>query len=115
MFFENLCDLCGACAAICSNSCITITEENRIFNPDHCEQFGRCQDICPNGAVKLVGKSMRVEEVVASVEKDYLFYQNSGGGVTLGGGEPTMQANFALELLKELKALIPSLLFNSPV
>lgn len=105
MFFENLCDLCGACAAICANSCITITEENRIFNPDHCELCGRCQDICPNGAVKLVGKSMSVEEVVASVEKDYLFYQNSGGGVTLGGGEPTMQANFALELLKELKAL----------
>ena len=48
---------------------------------------------------------MSVKEVVASVEKDYLFYQNSGGGVTLGGVEPTMQANFARELLKEPKAL----------
>jgi len=105
MFFENLCDLCGACAAICSNSCIILTEENRIFNPDLCELCGRCQDICPNNAIKLVGKSMSVEEVVATVEKDYLFYKNSGGGVTLGGGEPTMQANFVLELLKELKSL----------
>jgi pyruvate formate lyase activating enzyme len=53
----------------------------------------------------MVGEKMSVEEVVSVAEKDYLFYLNSGGGVTLGGGEPTMQAKFALELLKELKAL----------
>lgn len=105
MYFENLCGFCLSCIAICPNNCITITDKKRIFNPDLCELCGRCQDICPNKAVKLVGKSMSVEEVVATVEKDYLFYHNSGGGVTLGGGEPTVQANFALELLKELKAL----------
>jgi pyruvate formate lyase activating enzyme len=48
---------------------------------------------------------MSAEEVVSVAEKDYLFYLNSGGGVTLGGGEPTLQASFAAQLLKELKVL----------
>lgn len=55
--------------------------------------------------MKLVGKAMPVQEVVANAEKDYLFYLNSGGGVTLGGGEPTLQPNFAAQVLNELKAL----------
>ena len=66
---------------------------------------GRCEELCPQSAVKRVGQTVSVDEVVAIAEKDFLFYLNSGGGVTLGGGEPTMQAAFAAHLLEKLKAL----------
>ena len=105
MFFGNLCSCCGACTDACPNGCITVDNGNRVYNPANCDRCGCCQDMCPNSAIKLVGEKMRVEEVVTVAEKDYLFYLNSGGGVTLGGGEPTLQAPFAAQLLQELKVL----------
>lgn len=105
MYFENLCGRCGACAAECPNKCIVIENDKRIYDPDTCTVCGDCEKACPNSAVKLVGEKMHIDEVVAIAEKDYLFYLNSGGGVTLGGGEPTMQAAFANHLLKRLKGL----------
>lgn len=62
-------------------------------------------DECPSGAITQFGKYMTVEEVLTEVEKDMIFYNTSGGGVTLSGGEATAQPEFALELLKELKKL----------
>ncbi len=105
MYFENLCSRCGACVAACSNGCIVIEDDNRVHDPNICTICGHCENACPNSAVKLVGEKMRIEEVIAIAEKDYLFYLNSGGGVTLGGGEPTMQAAFAAQLLSGLKGL----------
>lgn len=105
MVFDNLCTRCGACKTICPNTCITIQKDKRIYEPKNCDRCGQCKDICPNSAVKLVGEKMSIEDVVAIAEKDYLFYLNSGGGVTLGGGEPTVQAPFASCLLSGLKAL----------
>ncbi len=103
MVFDNLCTQCGTCVAVCPNSCITIQEDKRIYYPKNCDRCGQCRDICPNSAVKLVGEKMSIKDVVAIAEKDYLFYLNSGGGVTLGGGEPTMQPEFATNLLQALK------------
>ncbi|MBC8443691.1 MAG: glycyl-radical enzyme activating protein [Deltaproteobacteria bacterium] len=105
MFFCNLCSRCGACADACPNACITMAKGKRVYNPADCDICGGCEDICPNSAVKRVGEKMNVEEVVAAAERDYLFYLNSGGGATLGGGEPTLQPSFAARMLKELKAL----------
>ena len=62
-------------------------------------------DECPSGAIVEFGKYMTVEEVLTEVQKDMIFYNTSGGGVTLSGGEATAQPEFALELLKELKKL----------
>ncbi len=105
MYFENLCSHCGACVTACSQGCITLTEDKRAYDPTGCVVCGTCETECPNSAVKLVGQKMNVKEMVATAEKDYLFYLNSGGGVTLGGGEPTMQAAVVRQLLQELKAL----------
>lgn len=105
MVFDNLCTLCGTCAAVCPSNCITIQKDKRIYDSKNCDRCGQCESACPNSAVKLVGEKMRVGDVIAIAEKDYLFYLNSGGGVTLGGGEPTMQAAFAAQLLSGLKGL----------
>ena len=105
MYFEGLCGQCGVCAQACPNHCILIQDEKRIYNPENCMVCGDCEKACPSSAVKLVGETMRVDDVLSVAEKDYLFYLNSGGGVTLGGGEPTMQPAFAEQLLKGLKRL----------
>jgi pyruvate formate lyase activating enzyme len=105
MYFENLCARCGACADACPNNGVVIENYKRIYNPDACTVCGVCENVCPHNAVKLAGETMHLDEVVTIAEKDFLFYLNSGGGVTLGGGEPTLQAVFVIQLLKRLKGL----------
>ena len=105
MYFENLCGLCGACVSACPIDCILIKDNRREHDRESCMVCGDCEKVCPHSAVKMVGEKVFSDEVVAIAEKDYLFYLNSGGGVTLGGGEPTLQVDFAHELLKRLKIL----------
>jgi pyruvate formate lyase activating enzyme len=62
-----------------------------------------CVKVCPNGAFEITGKAMSIDEVVEEVCKDEIFYTNSGGGVTLSGGEPLSQPEFAFRLLKGCK------------
>ena len=70
-----------------------------------CISCGHCAEICPNEARRLSGTEMTVGEVVKEVLKDQKFYETSGGGVTLSGGEPTFQPEFALAILGECKKL----------
>ncbi len=63
-----------------------------------------CVAVCPTGALAATGRCMTLEDVMKEVESDKLFYQNSGGGATLSGGEPLMQPEFALDLLKACKS-----------
>lgn len=71
----------------------------------HCKKCSKDAGECPSGAIVEFGKFMTVEEVVAEVQKDMVFYNTSGGGVTLSGGESSAQPEFTLELLKNLKKL----------
>ncbi|MDP4145016.1 MAG: [formate-C-acetyltransferase]-activating enzyme [Bacillota bacterium] len=71
----------------------------------HCQKCCNDVDECPSGAIVEFGKYMTVEEVLEEVLKDSVFYNTSGGGVTLSGGEVLSQAYFAIELLKRLKSL----------
>jgi pyruvate formate lyase activating enzyme len=65
-----------------------------------CKVCGSCVSACPNQAREIIGRRLRVSEVVEVVSRDKPFYENSGGGVTISGGEPTFQAGFLLELLR---------------
>jgi pyruvate formate lyase activating enzyme len=77
---------------------------NEIITDRHrCDHCGKCIKVCLNGARKMVGEEMTVGQILEEVEKDTLFYLNSGGGITLSGGEPTMQPEFSLEILKACK------------
>ena len=86
-------------------------EPEILFYKDKCTGCGRCRGItaadrdfvCFNGAKEICGKTVSANEVTAEVLKDKPFYENSGGGVTLSGGEPLAQYDFSLELLKKAK------------
>lgn len=92
------CICCGACSAACPNQAHQITGEGHLFLRDRCEQCGACASACAPEALTWVGKIYDVEDVLKVVRRDRPFYETGGGGMTLSGGEPTMQHDFALAL-----------------
>jgi pyruvate formate lyase activating enzyme len=103
MINRNLCTVCGRCVSECEKGANSLSEECSVIDRMKCVSCGHCVEICPNEARKLSGIEMRVGEVVKEVLKDLKFYETSGGGVTLSGGEPTFQPEFALAILRECK------------
>lgn len=100
----SLCTRCGRCVASCEQGGHTVTESGHELNLSPCTRCGRCVDACVGGALEMVGKAMTVEDVLAVVRRDIPFYEQSGGGMTLSGGEPLAQFAFTRELLQTAKA-----------
>lgn len=100
MFFSNLCVGCGICERVCPNG--AVVKIGDVYNRDRsiCMDCGLCVESCPSKAREMSGKRMTVEEVMRVVDSDSLFYDNSGGGVTFGGGEPTAGGQFFLDLVQ---------------
>lgn len=96
-FNKEKCSLCGKCLQVCAFRKI----ENGILNINReaCSGCGKCVDLCLNDANDLLGKEMTPQEVISEVLKDKMFYEASGGGLTVSGGEPSYQPDFTLELL----------------
>ncbi|MBF0363743.1 MAG: glycyl-radical enzyme activating protein [Oligoflexia bacterium] len=103
-FSKDYCSLCGRCVHACSkqNAHKIVENEHQIERKD-CIGCNSCVEACPNIALKLASKEMSVDEVLALVMQDKVFYETSGGGITLGGGDPLMQADFAANLLMRCK------------
>lgn len=99
---HSLCTLCGSCVAVCPNQAHTIKENRHIFDAKKCTGCKACVTECPADALKIIGEEWTVDQVVAECLKDKIYYQNNGG-VTLSGGEATLQFDFLLELVKALK------------
>ena len=97
-FSKLKCSLCGKCLNICDVR--TIENGALYINREKCVSCGKCVEICLNDANGIIGKEMTVSEVIDEILKDKMFYETSGGGVTVTGGEPSYQADFTLELLK---------------
>lgn len=97
---NNLCTKCGyCCTELCPQDAVTQKEDGTIvIDKEKCTLCGKCVEMCPNSARELYGKEMSVAEVIKEVEKDSAYYKNSGGGMTISGGEPCMQPVFASEL-----------------
>ncbi len=102
-YYENKCICCGECVSACNAKAHYIDHTAHIFDREKCIACGKCADVCLGAALSFYGKDMRVEDIMSAVLEDKEFYENSGGGVTLSGGECLMQADFCAELLKGLK------------
>lgn len=98
MFYPRKCKNIGRCADVCGPNAIT-TIPNTKINRSRCTVCEKCVFVCPNDALRVVGKVMSAEEVVEEIMLDEPFYRNSGGGVTLSGGEPMVQVDFVLSIL----------------
>lgn len=109
MFMDDRCTTCGKCAAVCDAGVHQLRTpgsgilQHVIDRDAACSGCGKCIAECPVEALRLAGNEMAVAEVVDEVLQDSVFYWSSGGGVTIGGGEPTAQAEFAGAILAECK------------
>jgi pyruvate formate lyase activating enzyme len=74
-----------------------------VTDVEKCRLCGACVDVCLAGAREIIGRQISVAEVMAEVDKDRIFYDQSGGGVTFSGGEPLMQPEFLLAMLKQCR------------
>lgn len=101
------CTYCGKCSESCEEGCHHILQQDEKIlhkmNLVKCTGCQRCLQSCQSQALKICGQEMDVEEVIKVVLADRKFYQTSGGGITLSGGEPLWQGEFALSLLKRAK------------
>ncbi len=102
-WFAVRCLGCNTCLEACPNGCLSRGQDGLLIDRARCEGCGKCADACPAGAIELLGKTIRVNELLAELLKDRAYYETSGGGVTLSGGEPTLQPDFAEALLRGLK------------
>ena len=102
-YYKNKCISCGECVFVCPSGAHKITQEGHFFERDLCVACGTCESVCLGDALKFYGKEMTVDELLPLLLEDKEFYETSGGGVTLSGGECLIQADFCAELLRMLK------------
>ena len=103
IYYEIRCKKCGHCVEKCPVKAMMLTEDGINIDRTRCNNCGECVEICPNGALELVGREVTVSELFMEINKDSGFYRRSGGGVTVGGGEPTMQPEFVAQFLKQCR------------
>jgi pyruvate formate lyase activating enzyme len=100
---ESLCMGCGACVPVCPQGAISMKDDHAVTDREKCLACGACVEVCYTGARELAGQEMAPHEVMAVLERDIPFYEESGGGVTFSGGEPLSQDDFLHALLSACK------------
>ena len=105
MHWPGRCARCYACVAACPKGALAKDASGAVvIDRALCDFCGRCAEACLYDAMQIVGREMGVGEVLDEVEKDRIFYEQSGGGVTLSGGDPSVQAGFAEAILDGCRA-----------
>jgi pyruvate formate lyase activating enzyme len=103
MFQAKRCIRCGTCETVCTQGAISAKNGSVSTDLEKCTLCGACAESCYAEAREIVGREMTVTQVMAEVERDIAFYDESGGGATFSGGEPLLQPNFLLSLLRACK------------
>jgi pyruvate formate lyase activating enzyme len=105
MHWPGRCARCYACLAACPKGAISKDATGAVaLDRSKCDLCGKCAEACLYDAMQIVGREMTVDEVLDEVEKDRIFYEQSGGGVTLSGGDPAVQTGFAEAILDGCRA-----------
>lgn len=102
-YIAGKCIRCGVCASLCPHGAHELSPEGHRFYRERCVDCGTCVRGCLGQALRLYGQEVTVDELMPRLLEDWAFYESSGGGVTLSGGEPLVQADFCRALLKRLK------------
>ena len=102
--FSHKCVSCGICAQVCPQGAHRLQGTDHWIDRTKCNLCGVCEGECPQKAIQLFGQKVSVSDLMPKLLEDKVFFENSGGGVTLSGGECLLWADFCAELLKELKA-----------
>lgn len=103
MHYRDKCIHCASCIMACPFGALSIEEGQIRIDRKKCTNCGNCTEVCFAGALVMSGKRVTAAEVVSEVMQDEVYYRNSGGGVTISGGEVFMQYPFACEILKLCK------------
>jgi pyruvate formate lyase activating enzyme len=102
-YFPERCIACGQCVISCPNHAHELNNGIHVFLRDNCELSGACVETCYPRALQMEGRMMTVGQVMDEILADKPFYESSSGGVTLSGGEPALNKDFAQELLEQCK------------
>ena len=94
---------CRSCLTECKQNALLFTADGIVIDREKCLGCGACADVCPANALELLGKTWRAADLAEEIRKDSSFFQISGGGITISGGESTLQYKFVSELLRLLK------------
>jgi pyruvate formate lyase activating enzyme len=103
MFHGNRCVGCGACVDVCPQGAISLQGDVAATDAEKCVLCGTCAEVCYADAREIVGREMTAEDVAAEIERDVPFYDESGGGATISGGEPLLQVGFLRAVLRACK------------
>jgi pyruvate formate lyase activating enzyme len=100
MWYDVRCIGARDCLTACPEDALELTPAGMRIDRGRCTACGACADACPAAALEVIGQEWTPEQVLSEVEKDAIFYETSGGGVTFSGGEPMAQADFVLALAR---------------
>ena len=102
-FVPSRCIGCGYCFKACPNGCHKMVDGEHVLDWDSCTRCGECAKECFTKALTTVGRDATAEEVIEEVMRDEMFYESSGGGITMSGGDPMLQRDFVKTVLAMAK------------
>ncbi|MBU1746877.1 MAG: glycyl-radical enzyme activating protein, partial [Chloroflexi bacterium] len=103
VWYDTRCIGAHDCLAACPERALELTSQGMRIDRARCTVCGDCSRACPAGALELVGREWTLADLLTEIEKDAVFYETSGGGVTFSGGEPLLQADFVLALARRCR------------
>ncbi|PKP49286.1 MAG: glycyl-radical enzyme activating protein [Bacteroidetes bacterium HGW-Bacteroidetes-11] len=101
LYSPSKCIKCGSCVEACEQNAILLSADGIVTDNQRCVMCGKCCEACPALALEMSGKVMSVDEIITIIEKERVFFEQSGGGVTFSGGEPLLHSDLLIKLLEE--------------